>query len=597
LLDNVLERLGFAWTDNLSLPDQDAEPDYILFASAAEKEAVIDKDTAQRYRAAVALLEAKKLNHPLSQISRHQRRYPHQQIRDYLNEAQVLAWGILTNGNTWRLYCRDTKPSHFFALNFELALQSLEAFKVFLAFFSPAAFARDSQGKCRLDYIREHALAAQAQLEEDLRQRVFTLVETLANGFADRLENGIPDIKDGWRDLYQNSLILLYRLLFILYAEGRQLLPVEPRSRRYYKELSLARLIPELRHFSAYDSQTRTRLYEDTLALCHLINGTDERKNREYSVPRYNGALFDAQAYPLLERWRVGDAALAEVLRGLVFNPIPEPGQAACPVETVDYADLRVQQLGSVYEGLLEHHSVRANGRLTLQTDKAERKATGAYYTPDYIVKYIVEQTLAPLLQDIEEREPVKSALALGRQDNSFAEEALKLNICDPAMGSGHFLVEATVFLADHLVYHPTTKFQAEFQKGRSQEQAEISHWRRQVVEACVYGVDLNPLAVELAKLSLWLTTIAADQPPTSSTTICVAATRSSALGSTSLPVCRSGSRKPRRHKCTFRSARTSSGRWPRPSSRSRTSRVKRAATWPRSRARNGAGKLKSCPA
>jgi len=80
-------------------------------------------------------------------------------------------------------------------------------------------------------------------------------------------------------------------------------------------------------------------------------------------------------------------------------------------------------------------------------------------------------------------------------------------------MGSGHFLVEATVFLADHVVYHSTTRFQAEFAKGESQEQMEISYWRRRVVEACIYGVDLNPLAVELAKLSLWLTTIASDQP------------------------------------------------------------------------------------
>src|SRR5207245_2259194 len=80
-------------------------------------------------------------------------------------------------------------------------------------------------------------------------------------------------------------------------------------------------------------------------------------------------------------------------------------------------------------------------------------------------------------------------------------------------MGSGHFLVEATTFLADQIVYHPTTKFQAAKEKGVPQEQIEIAYWRRRVVESCIYGVDLNPLAVELAKLSLWLTTIATDQP------------------------------------------------------------------------------------
>ena len=448
------------------------------------------------------LLEAKKVNHPLSQISKHQQRYPQLQIRDYLSEAQILAWGILTNGNEWRLYCRDAKPSHFFSLNFAVAIQSLENFKYFVALFTPAAFVRDAAGKCRLDAIRESALAAQNELEEDLRQRVFSLVEILANGFAERSENAIPDTSEGHRLLYENCLIFLYRLLFILYAEGRQLLPVEPKSRKYYKDFSLARLTGLLKGFTVYDSQTRTRLYEDIAELCHLINGTDEAKNKEYAVPRYNGGLFDPTRYPELERWRICDAKLADVLRGLMFAK-PDRQTRELPLETVDYADLRVQQLGSIYEGLLEHHFIReGGGSLQLDTDKAERKATGTYYTPDYIVKYIVEHTAGSLLAEISQRPEVKA----GKED-SFADAVLALNICAPAMGSGHFLVEATTHLADEIVYHPTTKPRA------VKDEDERAYWRRRVVEACIYGVDLNPLAVELAKLSLWLTTIATDQP------------------------------------------------------------------------------------
>ncbi len=505
LLDKILEKLGFAWTDNLGLPNQDAEPDYILFSSAEEKEKVIEAGKQQRYAASVGILEAKKVNHPLSQISKHQGRYPHQQIRDYLNEAQVLTWSILTNGNEWRLYTRDAKPSQFFGLNFEVAIKSLADFKVFLALFSAAAFARDAQGKCRLDQIREVALATQAELEADLRARIFTIVEILANGFAERPENGITDAD--LPRLYENCLIYLYRLLFILYAEGRLLLPVEPKSRKYYKQLSLARLLTPLKNYSEYDSQTQTRFYRDIHALSLVINGADQKANDEFGVPRYNGGLFDPRRYPLLQQWAVADAVLAEVLRQLMFTP-EKGGQKFVPFESVDFGDLSVQQLGSIYEGLLEHHFVRENGKLKLTTDKAERKATGTYYTPDYIVKYIVEKTLGPLLVDIGQHTDVKAG-----KDNSFASEVLKLNICDPAMGSGHFLVEATTYLADHIVYHPTTKFQAEFSKGESQEQSEIAGWRRRVVEACIYGVDLNPLAVELAKLSLWLTTISSDQP------------------------------------------------------------------------------------
>lgn len=510
LVDRVLEKLGFAWTDNLGLPDEDAEPDYILFTSQAEKEAVLEKDTASRYRASAAILEAKKLNHPLSQVSKHQQRYPHQQIRDYLQDARVLAWGILTNGNEWRLYGRDARRQDFFAINFEVAIQSLENFKVFLAFFSPAALQRDAQGKCRLDFIREQSLSAQSQLEEDLRQRVYTILTNLANGFATRPENQIPDTADGHKALYESCLIYLYRLLFLLYAEGRGLLPVEPRTRRYYKELSLERLKPDLKNFAAYDSHTRTRLGEDISELFGLVNGTDEAKNKEYSVARYNGGLFDPAQHPLLENWRIADADLASVLRGLMFDPPPKPNEPALPIHTVDFGDLRVQQLGSIYEGLLEYHFVRpADGRLALQTDKAERKATGTYYTPDYIVKYIVEQTLLPLLDEIERSQAVRAACDAKRQDNSFADAVLALNVCDPAMGSGHFLVEATTVLADHIAAHPTTLRLHE----KSKDEEELAYWRRRVVEACIYGVDLNPLAVELAKLSLWLTCIASDQP------------------------------------------------------------------------------------
>jgi hypothetical protein len=268
-------------------------------------------------------------------------------------------------------------------------------------------------------------------------------------------------------------------------------------------------LISDLRNFSGFDSHTRTRLYEDVRELCHLINGTDEKKNLGYKVPQYNGGLFDPTRHPDLEQWRVSDAVLADVLRGLMFNPVPERGQAAFPGETVDFGDLRVQQLGSIYEGLMEHHFHREKDSLRLVADKAERRQTGTYYTPDYIVKYIVQNTVGPLLAEIDRRENVRAARSAGLKDNSFANAALEVNILDPAMGSGHFLVEATTHLAEEIASHPTTKPLSE----KSKDEDEIAHWRGRVVESCIYGVDLNPLAVELAKLSLWLTTVAADRP------------------------------------------------------------------------------------
>ncbi|MCK4315195.1 MAG: Eco57I restriction-modification methylase domain-containing protein, partial [Anaerolineae bacterium] len=189
-------------------------------------------------------------------------------------------------------------------------------------------------------------------------------------------------------------------------------------------------------------------------------------------------------------------------------------------------------------------------GQVYLVTDRGERKATGSYYTPDYIVKYIVEQTLGPLADS--QAEAVEKEITalkaknkggarstqaykdeLSRLQNSFADRILDLNTLDPAMGSGHFLVEATNYLARRIVEagvvtealasgstEPVLPPRvlvavsgAEGLTGAGDEESELSYWRRRVVERCIYGVDLNPLAVELAKLSLWLATVARGKP------------------------------------------------------------------------------------
>jgi hypothetical protein len=176
---------------------------------------------------------------------------------------------------------------------------------------------------------------------------------------------------------------------------------------------------------------------------------------------------------------------------------------------------------------------------LVLKNLAGKNHKEGIFYTPDWVVRYLVRETLQPLIDEIETGAQVQQALRAKslerKRDNSFALAVLQLNLVDPAMGSGHFLVRATEWLAEQIVYHPTTRLMTEqivatgqnrrsrediLRDGRipvppgfSQEQAEIAYWHRRVVEACIYGVDLNPLAVELAKLSLWLTCIAADEP------------------------------------------------------------------------------------
>ena len=309
-------------------------------------------------------------------------------------------------------------------------------------------------------------------------------------------------------------MILLYRILFVLNAEARDLLPTHTRdtaSKKYFTTYGLE----YIRHVliapdgTEYDDDQSLILSGRLQGLFRLINGKPgpagkPDKNTELNIPRYNGGLFDPNRYPFLETKKVADQFLADALRRLSYRT------DGAELVAFDYANLGERHLGSIYEGLLEHRlALSPQGDLRLTNDKGERKTSGAYYTPEAWVTYIVSHTLQPLLE----------ALQAGDEADSFAEAVLSLNICDPAMGSGHFLVEAVATLAEAVATHPTTVPRPQLSSQGlplldpqgdpvCTEQAKLAYWKRRLVEACIYGVDLNPLAVELAKLSLWLETV-----------------------------------------------------------------------------------------
>ncbi|MCU0772344.1 MAG: Eco57I restriction-modification methylase domain-containing protein [Verrucomicrobia bacterium] len=557
-LDPLLSEMGWQFIPEAELPKGPTRkrPDYCLFPTAeSRQQAATQSDTVDVFRFADTALEAKKWQHPLDEVSKSETPglFPSQQVQDYLRHAKdktgsrLFDWAVLTNGNLWRLYCDQAANDAFF--EFRLAdgdtFCSLDDFRLFIALFRPAAFAR-TDGRCLLDSIREESLTRQAALELSLRRRIFDVLEDLANGFRDHAANHLTPAD--FPALYDNSLIFLYRLLFVLYAESRALLPVRPHgygSNKLYREkFSLARLVGELRDKTKFTDDAFTDLYEQLLKLFHLINGDNEAQNKATGVARYNGGLFNPQLHARLETWKVGDAALARVLRQLIFAQPPARASARqqqiATDDAIDYGSLEVRQLGDIYEGLLGAQLAPNNaGRLELRNQNGENHRHGIFYTPDWIVRYLLRETVQPLLDDIEASTAIQSALAARsdekKRDNSFALAVLRLNLVDPAMGSGHFLVRATEWLAEQIVYHPTTRTMTEqivptgqarrtredilkagripVPQGFSQEQAEIAYWRRRVVEACIYGVDVNPLAVELAKLSLWLTCIAADEP------------------------------------------------------------------------------------
>lgn len=422
---------------------------------------------------------------------------------------------------------------------------SLHEFRAFVTLFRSVAFERGADGLCFLDNVREQSLRLQAELEDKLRKRIFGVLEDVGTAFVDFEDNHLSEAD--FPEVYGNALIFLYRLLFVLYAESRGLLPVKSHgpgaNRRYLNEFSLARLVERLRDRTLYADDAFTTLWDELHRLFQLINGTHPRQNEALGVTRYNGGLFNPELNPRLEQWRIGDRALANVLRQLIFAQPPtrqsqRQGELSTD-EAIDYSTLEVRQLGDIYEGLLGAHFEREAGRLELRNQNGENHRHGIFYTPDWVVQFLIREAVTPQLDGIEQAEDVQRALSAGSEergrDNSFAFGVLRLNLVDPAMGSGHFLVRTTEWLADKIMQHPTTRPMTEqvvaqgqrrvtreeiIARGRvpvppgvSQEQTEIAYWRRRVVEACIYGVDINPMAVELAKLSLWLTCIAVEEP------------------------------------------------------------------------------------
>ena len=281
-------------------------------------------------------------------------------------------------------------------------------------------------------------------------------------------------------------------------------------------------------------SDTASNYYDHVMTLCRLIDSGDP----SIRLPAYDGGLFSSDAAPILEQVRLPDAAVAPLVHDLSHAETPEGRRF------VNYRDMSVQQLGSIYERLLEREPVLEDGVIDVRLNPYARKDSGSFYTPQELVDLVIEKTLRPLVDERRnaflaraaelksDRRPKDERLAdLAKLDP--AEAVLDLKVLDPAMGSGHFLVTAVDFLSDHVAelieyppevpwldeeyVSPLTKRVEAVRKsirrnrgsGRVRDrQAPIADQeiiRRMVLKRCIYGVDKNPMTVELAKVSLWL--------------------------------------------------------------------------------------------
>ncbi|MCI0729255.1 MAG: N-6 DNA methylase [Chloroflexi bacterium] len=538
----ILRRLGHTFERQASVPGLGAGikvPDYVFFPDEAARQAAVRAQKTEEYAAgALAVGEVKAWDTPLGKKLKaggpsFDNQNPSYQV-DYYLKATGLDWGILSNGRHWRLVQRES--SQRLTIYYEVDLVELlqrgraEEMAYFTLFFRQTAFRPDAAGRVFLAGALAASNAYAVALEEDLKQNVYQALEWLMQGFLDLPANRLGAEELG--RIYDNSLYLLYRLLFIFYAESRGLLPLG--DEEYREHYSLRDIARDIANRNAPTAPMTTVFWNRLKTLFHIINGDDAALNRHLGVPRYNGGLFSPALHPFLEEKGVGDRALTAAIDLLARRQTPA-GR-----EFVDYRTLGERQLGSIYEGLLEYRpgyageamvavrdgkqerwrpaaaappqatitDRREAGQLYLETDKGERKATGSYYTPAYIVEYIVENTLGPLVEEVRGRVGDRGQVTgnRGRGARSVVEGILGLKTLDPAMGSGHFLVAATEYLAVALATDPTVE-------AESTPEEDVTYWKRQVVERCIYGVDKNPLAVELAKLSLWLATVAVGRP------------------------------------------------------------------------------------
>ncbi len=547
LIRPVLQLLG--WVDYL--PQQGSAgkediPDHLLLADSESKDrATAERNPKHRFRHATVVQESKRFGLPLDKRQEDDDvrvRTPHGQILRYLLTADIeseanIRWGVLTNGKVWRLYDHRARPraTGYFEADLEVLLQSEKEndLRIFHLLFHRESYVKQAGAATTfLETALEEGRRYEERVAQDLSgvvfERVFPgLVEALAEKSGERL----PDCRDA-------ALVFLYRVLFVLYAEDRGLLPVH--DSRYDDYGIRKRVRYDIANRMKDDdtfSGMATNYYDRLVNLFKIIDSGDP----SIGLPAYNGGLFASEAAPMLERVRLSDAEIAQIIYDLSHAKDPQNQR-----RFVNYRDMSVQQLGSIYERLLEREPVRDEaGKIIVRPNPYARKDSGSFYTPQELVDLIVDRTLKPLVEErLKAFEEKADALKSDRRPKSErraelervdpAVSVLDLKVLDPAMGSGHFLVTAVDFLSDYVAelieyvpavpswldggYVSPLEGRVEAIRGEIIRRSRESNWvldeaqltdqaiiRRMVLKRCIYGVDKNPLTVELAKVSLWL--------------------------------------------------------------------------------------------
>lgn len=544
----LLEQLGWATVNQQSIVVQGkhAKPDWclVLDAAAAQK-LVVNAD----HRLITAICESKAWGKPLDTGKADRDSNPHHQLQDYLSTLRV-RFGMLTNGRHWRLYDTEKITARKTYIEFDLAaiceLDSASerhaALALFAFFFGRQTFVPPAvPGELTaIEQAIEESADFTLAVEENLKAVIYGYdgEDSLFEIMGRAIHRANP--KAGMSEVYENSVVLLFRLLFVVYFEdkNRELLDRHP----FYKRFSLGSIFANLRRMGPADESRHDGLF----ALKQLFTLLDEGAE-DVDIPLFNGGLFEARRAPLLAQPKFMDnLRLKQILERLLFKT--HRGNTLFDTKR-DFKNMSVTHLGRIYEGLLEFRFERAaesgvyleyesaqtkgkpveayfdnydtavirkekgfkalreinikKGEVSLRSASNSRKTTASYYTPGSLSEPLVKAAVDRALE---------SAASQGRG-------LMDLKILDNACGSGHFLVQALNYLTDlalerlssdtalqALVHQESDKVAAQLALLNLEHQPDDAQiLKRALLKRCIFGVDLNPFAVELARLSLWM--------------------------------------------------------------------------------------------
>ncbi|MGE3726431.1 MAG: N-6 DNA methylase [Candidatus Sericytochromatia bacterium] len=424
---------------------------------------------------------------------------PHSLVQEFLNRSNEHLWGFVSNGKVLRILRDNISLTRQAFVEFDLvAMFEGEAFSDFLLLWLLCHQSRIEAEKpedCWLEQWSKVAQQEGTRALEQLRQGVETAISSLGAGFLASPANQKlrEDLRQGLlstQDYYRQLLRLVYRLLFLFVAEDRELLLVpeasEIQSDRYLQYYSTKRL-------RLLADQTRGTPHPDMYEGLKIVMGHLGQNGCEpLGLPALGSFLWSIEAIPDLYQAQLSNQALLKAVFALAYTV---DGKIR---RSVDYKNLGSEELGSIYESLLELHPEIHAEAATFELKVAagnERKTTGSYYTPTSLITCLLDSALDPVIEQ-----------AIQGKSREEAEAALlNLKICDPACGSGHFLIAAAHRLAKHL---------ASARTGDAEPTpTDTRHALRDVIGRCIYGVDINPMSVELCKVSLWMDALEPGKP------------------------------------------------------------------------------------